>query len=133
MTDFSWPIRVYYEDTDMDGIVNHANYLKYLERARTEMLRKMGYELDTLARKREIIFAVRKITIKYLKPAYFNELINVNVRIKAARNASILFHQTILDGSKTVLCDAEVMIACLNKNTMKTTPIPEDIFTEFTA
>ncbi len=133
MTEFSWPIRVYYEDTDALGMVYYANYLKFLERARTEMLRVAGIELDQLAKKANSIFAVRKITIEYLKPAFFNELLTVNVKISEVRKASILFQQTILNQDNTVICEADVRIACLNNQTMKPALIADQIIAELNA
>lgn len=133
MTEFSWSVRVYYEDTDAGGVVYNANYLKFLERARTEMLRELGFEQDRLMNEAEILFAVRKITIEYLKPAYFNELLKVNVKIAEIRKASILFHQSILNQNDILICEAEVRIACMNKQSMKSIPIPGYILSELKA
>ena len=133
MTEFSWPVRVYYEDTDAAGVVYYANYLKFLERARTEMLRSAGFEQDLLAKEANIIFAVRKLTIEYLKPAYFNELLKVNVKISEIRKASILFQQAILNHDDFVICEADVRIACLDNQTMKPIPIADHIIAELLA
>jgi acyl-CoA thioester hydrolase len=130
MTEFSWPVRIYYEDTDAGGVVYYANYLRYLERARTEMLRALGFEQDKLARDHNIIFIVRKVTIDYLKPAIFNEELTVNARIAGLRKASMLFEQTILNKQNDLLCQAEIMIACINNKTMKPVSIPAFIFSE---
>ncbi|MGZ4992514.1 MAG: YbgC/FadM family acyl-CoA thioesterase, partial [Methylobacter sp.] len=73
MKKFIWPIRVYYEDTDAGGVVFYANYLKFFERARTEMLRAIGYEQDELIANEGIIFVVRSVQVDYLSPARFNE------------------------------------------------------------
>ena len=72
---FSWPVRVYYEDTDSGGVVYYANYLKFMERARTEWLRAHGFEQTRLADEHRVIFVVREVQIKYLKPALFNDLL----------------------------------------------------------
>jgi acyl-CoA thioester hydrolase len=80
-----------------------------------------------------ILFAVRKITIEYLKPAYFNELLKVNVKIAEIRKASILFRQSILNQDEILICEAEVRIACMNKQSMKSIPIPGYILTELKA
>lgn len=130
MMEFSWPVRVYYEDTDAGGVVYYANYLKYLERARTELLRKLGFEQDRLAQEEGIIFAVHKVTIDYLKPAFFNELLNVSARISGLGGASIVFAQSIQNHQDETLCQAEIKIACLNKNTMKPASIPASIISE---
>ena len=73
-----WPVRIYYEDTDMQGIVYYANYLKYLERARTEFLRSKGFEQDELIDEQGVVFAVRAVQMDYLKPAKFNDKLIVN-------------------------------------------------------
>ena len=130
MIEFTWPVRVYYEDTDAGGVVYYANYLRYLERARTEFLRKLGFEQDKLATEKNIIFIVRKVTIDYIKPASFNELLNVNARITELRNASMLFQQSILNQQEECICEAEVKIACIDQTTMKPVTIPEFIKSE---
>lgn len=130
MTEFSWPVRVYYEDTDAGGVVYYANYLRYLERARTEMLRALGFEQDKLAQDHNIIFIVCKVTIDYLKPAIFNEELTVNARIAGLRKASMLFEQTILNKQNDLLCQAEIRIACINNKTMKPVSIPAFIISE---
>jgi len=130
MNGFSWPVRVYYEDTDAGGVVYHACYLKYLERARTEWLRSLGFEQDRLAREQRVLFAVRRVTIDYLKPAVFNELLTVNAKIAEVRKASLLFEQSITNQQKVVLCRAEIRIACLDSDTLKSVSIPESILLE---
>lgn len=130
MTEFSWPVRVYYEDTDAGGVVYYANYLRFLERARTEMLRASGFEQDKLAQDHNIIFIVRKVTIDYLKPARFNEELTVNARITGLRKASMLFEQTIYNQQDDLLCEAEITIACISNKTMKPVSIPAFIISE---
>ena len=75
---FVWPVRVYYEDTDTGGVVYYANYLRFMERARTEWLRSLGFEQDALAREAGVIFAVRSAALEYLRPARFNDLLQVD-------------------------------------------------------
>ena len=130
MIEFSWPVRVYYEDTDAGGVVYYANYLKYLERARTEFLRKLGIEQDELEREENIIFAVYSMTIDYLKPAYFNELLNVSAAIAGLRKASVCFQQTVCNQQNDTLCKAQVKITCINSKTLKPVSIPEFITKE---
>ena len=91
MTNFQWPVRVYYEDTDAGGVVYYANYLRFFERARTEMLRASGFEQDQLIDQHQIVFAVRSIEVDYLLPARFNQSLLVNVEISQFRGVSILF------------------------------------------
>ena len=124
---FSWPIRVYYEDTDAGGVVYHANYLKFFERARSEHFRTYGFELDELRRQVGIIFAVRSIRVDYIKPALFNELLEVRVDIENLRPASLLFEQQLLRPSGQVLCAAGVRIACLGADDLKPRLIPDFI------
>ncbi|MCH8847014.1 MAG: tol-pal system-associated acyl-CoA thioesterase [Proteobacteria bacterium] len=128
--EFTLQVRVYYEDTDAGGVVYHSNYLNFMERARTEWLRHIGFEQHTLIEKDEILFAVRKISIDYHKPALFNELLNIKTRIIQSRRASLVFEQIIFNQSEETICKAEIKIACLNSNTMKPESIPETILLE---
>lgn len=127
---FLWPVRVYYEDTDAGGVVFYANYLKYMERARTELLRAMGYEQDELIAKENIIFAVRSLTIDYIKPARFNQLLQINAEIKTIKKASLEFSQKITHDNH-LLVTGYVRIACLDANTLKPKAIPENLLEQF--
>ena len=91
LTTFYWPVRVYYEDTDAGGVVFYANYLKFFERARTEMLRALGFEQDELIANNGIIFAVRSIEVDYLRPALFNDQIIVSAEVVQAKKVSVSF------------------------------------------
>lgn len=123
MRQFNWPVRVYYEDTDAGGVVYYANYLKFFERARTEMLRAMGFEQDQLLENEGVIFVVRSVQIDYLLPARFNEQINVSALVTLAKKASLIFAQTITRGDD-VLCQGNVRIACVDSQTMRPKAIP---------
>ena len=127
---FSWPVRVYYEDTDAGGVVFYANYLKYLERARTEYLRNLGYEQDALMSESGIIFAVRSLQIDYLKPARFNQMLQVSAQVKQLKKASLEFAQQITHDSQ-FLVTADVRIACLDVNTLKPKAIPDFLLQHF--
>jgi acyl-CoA thioester hydrolase len=129
---FIFPIRVYYEDTDAGGVVYHANYLKFFERARTEMLRTVGYEHDWLKTHAGIIFVVRSLQIDYLHPALFNELLQVSSDIIETKKASFTFSQQISRGDK-VLCSGIVRIACLDANTLRPKAIPDYLLESLTA
>ncbi len=131
MNSFNWPIRVYYEDTDAGGVVFYANYLKFFERARTEMLRDLGFEQDQLIQIQKLIFVVRSVKVDYLKPAKFNDLINVNSVVIEKKKTSLIFKQSILR-EDLLLCDAEIRIACLDAQTMKPKPIPTEILEKIT-
>lgn len=131
MTVFHWPVRVYYEDTDAGGVVFHANYLKFCERARTEMLRQFGFEQDQMYTEKNIIFAVKSAQIDYLKPARFNEYLDINVAITHVKKASLYFtHIISLDG--VVLCKAYVQIVCLQADTLTLKKIPDFILHKLT-
>jgi acyl-CoA thioester hydrolase len=119
-------VRVYYEDTDAGGVVFYANYLKYFERARTELLRAMGYEQDELMVNEGIVFAVRSQTVEYLKPARFNQLLQVSADIKHIKKASLEFVQHITRDND-ILVTGEVRIACIDVKTLKPKAIPENL------
>ncbi len=121
---FTWPIRIYYEDTDAGGVVFYANHLKFFERARTEMLRSMGYELDQLTNTAGIIFVVRSIQLDYLRPALFNQLLAVTTTIKGHTKTSLTFAQTISHGD-TVLCTSTIRVACVDASSLRPKAIPD--------
>ncbi len=125
MKKFHWPVRVYYEDTDSGGVVYHANYLKYFERARTEYLRAMGHELDAVLRDTGVLFVVRSLTIDYLKPAVFNDALTVTAAINTLRPASLTFTQTLIRGDDLQLATAEVKVVCLKADGFRPVAIPD--------
>ena len=132
VTDFRWPVRVYYEDTDSGGVVYHANYLRFMERARTEWMRRLGFEQDVLLRDRGILFAVRSASLEYLQPARFNDRLEVSVSLSERRRASLVFAQAVSreDDAGHPLCTASIRIACLEAASFRSTPIPEFILKE---
>lgn len=123
---FTWPVRVYYEDTDAGGVVFYANYLRFLERARTEMLRNLGFEQDQLIAEQQVIFVVRSVQVDYLKPARFNEQLQVSAEVTRLKSASLVFEQQIFR-EQDLLCTATVCIACLDSDAMRPKIIPEDL------
>lgn len=126
--EFSWPVRVYYEDTDFSGVVYYANYLKYMERARTEFLRSLGFEQDQLKQEQDVIFAVHSLSAQYKKPAIFNDELIVNSKITALGRASLTFNQSIARLSDHAnLCESEIKVVCLNAETFLPTGIPQQI------
>ena len=129
MAEFIWPIRVYYEDTDSGGVVYYANYLKFMERARTEWLRSRGYEQDIMRDQNGLIFAVRAVQLDFLQPARFNEQLEASVVVTACRGASIEFQQQVRRDS-TVLCSASVKVACLAKDSFKPKRLPNAMIKE---
>ena len=131
METFVWPIRVYYEDTDSGGVVYYANYLKFMERARTEWLRARGFEQDALLRDRRLLFAVRRLDVDYHRPARFNDLLEVVSQVAEAGGASLTFTQTIRRaGSIEWLCGARVKVACIDAESFQACRMPRDLMRE---
>lgn len=129
MEAFRWAVRVYYEDTDSGGVVYYANYLRFMERARTEWLRSLGFEQDRLARETGILFAVTDVELRFLRPARFNDALEVTARVVERRRASLRFAQTVLRGGET-LCEGQVRIASLDTASFRPRPIPDAIIEE---
>jgi len=127
MTEFRWPVRVYYEDTDAAGLVYHGNYLKYMERARTEWLRAIGYSQDQLKTGEGVLFVVTQANLRFLKPARFDDRLEVRSILRSAGGASLGFAQSVCDAAGEALCEAEVDVACLDAATMKPRRLPEQI------
>lgn len=126
---FNWPVRVYYEDTDSGGVVYYANYLKFMERGRTEFLRDLGFEQDHLIEQENIIFAVRSVQCDYKSPARFNDELIVATELSELKKASMLFTQKIyrINQSEKILCQAQIRIACIQASTFKPCAIPQSL------
>ena len=126
---FILPVRVYYEDTDAGGVVYYANYLKFMERARTEWLRTCGYEQNDLICTQNLLFAVRAVSLEYLKPARFNDLLHVGVGVNQVKRASIVFEQSVArplnEGQADLLTKGHVVVVSIDARTFKPTPIPK--------
>jgi len=127
---FSWPVRVYYEDTDAGGVVYHASYIAFYERARTEMLRKQGFSQQMLLAE-HVAFVVRKMTVEYLAPARLDDLLEIQSEVTSMRGASMVFSQRILNAENQVLNQAEVLIVCVDLSLMKPRALPKSIVAEF--
>lgn len=125
--EFLWPVRVYYEDTDSGGVVYYANYLKFMERARTEWLRAKGFEQDELIAQENVIFAVRSVQADYLSPAKFNEELMVHTVLVKKGKASITVEQ-VVKRKEDILCQAIIKIACLNTHSFKPVLMPESLY-----
>jgi len=123
---FKWPVRVYYEDTDLGGVVYYANYLKFMERARTEWLRALGFEQTALVRDHGVVFVVSSLTIDYLKPAAFNDELTVTVELEKLGAVQIMLKQRIARGAES-LATASVRIACVNTATFRPVRIPSNL------
>ena len=128
--EFNWPVRVYYEDTDSAGIVYHASYLRFMERARTEWLRSLGIDLPALRDDHQILFTVSRMRLEYLKPAYFDDMLDVSLGLTRFGGASFLLDQGVRRPPRELLCRAEVRIACVDATTLRPRPIPQAVFTE---
>jgi len=126
---FSFPVRVYYEDTDAGGVVYHANYLMFFERARTEFLRHLGFSQSELKTKVKVMFVVRSLQIKYLQPARFDELLEVVTSVSQQGRSAMLFEQTLQRGDAT-LTRASVEVVCVSTETFKPVAIPATILTK---
>lgn len=125
---FDWPVRVYYEDTDAGGVVYYANYLRFMERGRTEWLRALGFEQDALRERDGIIFAVRSVTLSYLAPARFNDLLTVRSTVSHLGGASLEFEQRVVrDADGTSCCQGVVKVVCLDAATMRPRRMPEHL------
>ena len=123
MNEFTWPVRVYYEDTDSGGVVYHSNYLNFMERARTEWLRSLGFEQDDLVTDYGCIFAVHSMQLNFRRPAKFNDLLSVHCSLVTLSGASFEFKQKIARENE-LLCEAKVKIACLDAERFRPKPIP---------
>ncbi|AIF98416.1 MAG TPA: tol-pal system-associated acyl-CoA thioesterase [Alteromonas australica] len=122
-------VRVYYEDTDAGGIVYYANYLKFMERARTEWLRSLGFEQDTLM-EQSVAFVVKRVEMHNYAPARFNELLSIDSQVVELKGASMTFKQTIKNKQETILVTAEVLVACVNLDSMKPRRLPRTLLGE---
>lgn len=129
MSAFNWPIRIYYEDTDSGGVVYHSNYLNFMERARTEWLRSLGFEQDQLIRHHQCLFAVHSMQLNFRRPARFNDSLLVCSELINASGASMVFEQKIYRNDE-LLCEATVKIACLDSNRFRPRSIPPFILME---
>jgi acyl-CoA thioester hydrolase len=128
VNEFLWPVRVYYEDTDSGGVVYYANYLKFMERARTEWLRQLGFEQDELIQKEAVIFAVRSVQVDYLLPARFNDELRVSANLIEQGRASLTIEQSITRvADNSLLCKGRVKIVSLRPDSFKPCAIPDNI------
>lgn len=120
---FSFPIRVYWEDTDAGGVVYHASYLCFLERARTEWLRGQGVGQQTLRDRDDVVLVVREMRIDFLKPARLDDLLQASMLLGERRSASLVCKQELFRGPECLL-KAEVRIACLQASNFRPCPLP---------
>ncbi len=128
---FKWPVTIYYEDTDAGGVVYHANYLKFFERARAEFLRFKGFSQQVLL-EQNLAFVVRHMEIDFLQGARLDDSLSVETTISEVKKASITFCQKIVNPEGRTLCNASVKVACVSMNNQKMKPqaIPSSLIVE---
>ena len=125
--DFVYPVRVYWEDTDAGGIVYYANYLKFMERARTEWLRALGCDQVRLRDRHRLQFVVSRASVEFRHPARFDERLDVGVRVVRMRRASVEIAQDVRRDGSELLCSADVRIGCVDADTFRPRGIPLDL------
>ncbi|MDT0617410.1 tol-pal system-associated acyl-CoA thioesterase [Salinisphaera sp. P385] len=123
---FEWPIRVYYEDTDASGVVYHANYLRYFERARTEWLRALGYDQASLAAELGVVFTVVSATLAFRRPARLDDMLIADVVISEVRRASLSFEQT-LRREREHVASGQFRVACVDAHGFRPRAVPSVI------
>jgi acyl-CoA thioester hydrolase len=126
---FSLPVRIYYEDTDAGGVVYYANYLKFLERCRTEWIRSLGCDQAGLLREHNIVFVVKNVEAEYRQPARLDDLLTVTLAVRELGRAQILLEQNVYRGD-ALLVVGSVRVVCVATdadNTLKVAPIPADL------
>jgi len=121
---FALPVRVYFQDTDAGGVVYHASYVNFMERARTEWLRTHGYSNAGLMKEFGVVFVVRSLKLDYLKPALLDDLLNVTAQIKEIGRSRLNLLQSVLRGDE-LLTEAEVHLVCVSLQGFKPVSVPE--------
>jgi len=120
------PVRVYYEDTDAQGVVYFANYLRFMERGRTEWLRARGIEQERLRREQNLCFSLANTTVRFFRPARFDDCLSIRTRVTKISGARVMFEQAVYrdDDSDELLCSAECEAACITADTFKPRRLP---------
>ncbi len=121
---YSFPVRVYFENTDAGGVVYHGEYLKFMERARTEWLRHLGYDHQTLARNHRVVFVVTQAVVDFLKPARLDDNLAASVQLESLGKVRCVFVQEVRREDE-LLVRAKITVACVTGETMKPAEIPE--------
>lgn len=127
---FAFPVRVYYEDTDAGGVVYHARYLHFFERARTEYLRSLHFSQHALLQEQQIAFVVKSLGIDYCVPAKLDDFLTVETKVTALKGATILFEQRLMRDT-VMLSKATVKVACVDLGKMKPVALPQEVKTAF--
>lgn len=121
---FTLPIRVYFQDTDAGGVVYHASYVNFMERARTEWMRGFGYSNAGLMKELGVVFVVRSLKLDYLKPALLDDLLTVSAQLKAIGRSRVTLQQSLMRGDET-LVEAEIHLVSVSMETFKPVSVPE--------
>jgi acyl-CoA thioester hydrolase len=121
---FSWPVRVYFQDTDAGGVVYHANYVNFMERARTEWLRTFGYSNAGMMKELGVMFVVRSMKVDYLRPAVLDDLLTVTAQVKDLGRSRVTLLQTV-SRSDELLTEGEVHLVCVTADSFKPVSVPE--------
>ena len=121
---FSLPVRVYFQDTDAGGVVYHASYVNFMERARTEWLRTFGYSNAGLMKAFSVVFVVRSLKLDYFKPALLDDLLDITAQIKDIGRSRVTLLQTVTRGDE-LLTEGEVHLVCVKLDTFKPTAVPD--------
>ena len=130
MTSHTMDVRIYYEDTDAGGVVYHANYLKFGERARSEFLRHIGHQCSTLAKDLGALFVVKHIDVEFVRPGHLDDALHVITSITEMKNSSFKMRHVIKRGEE-LICDLYVALVCVDTNTLKPIRIHQILRTEF--
>ncbi len=130
-TEFSYTLRVYIEDTDAGGIVYYVNYLKFMERARTEFMRSLGYGTDYIFSS-DLMFVVRDVMVTYHMPSRLDDELQVTAKILHVRGAVMAFHQSVRRGDE-LLAQGEVTVACVDRANVRPRRLPLEMATQLRA
>ena len=135
MSTHSMNVRIYYEDTDAGGIVYHANYLKFAERARTEFLRDLGYSNSMLAKEKRILYVVRHASTEYYKPAFLDDFLRMDTHIETIKNTSfVMTHKLFRPDEKNneeLLAEMRIVLVCIDSKALKPVRFPEEMKADF--
>lgn len=123
---FAIAVRVYYQDTDAGGVVFHAQYLAFMERARTELLNEAGVDLSRLSDERRAMFMVHELSVRFHQPARLNELVSVSAEVVKMGRASVVFRQRVERG-QALLVEADVTLALVDRVRMRPARMPEEL------
>ena len=121
---FTLPIRVYFQDTDAGGVVYHASYVNFMERARTEWMRSFGFTNAGLMKELGVVFVVRSLKLDYLKPALLDDLLSVSAQLKDVGRSRVTLHQTVTRG-EDLLVEAEINLVSISLESFKPVSVPE--------